>query len=306
LSLSNFGAIFIQPASEGVAEMLRCVRPGGVVGLTAWGGSHETEAFQLIPTLARRLFGDAPPAVGPAGDSPTPAPVPAPVPMPVPPTNTPADTSAVTSTVMPTATPADAPADAHTHASPVTSADTPADIPADTPAGVPAATPAVTASSGPCIPHFRIQNSVSSLRDLLSSAGLESIRVIGPLTHHLRCPTAEAFWTRFALAAPGTRHLLSSLSPAQQAVLRSAVIESLRARFGQGEVEVPASAYVAVGVARQPLPVRVGTAGFAGVVGHWAGKGVFPPGARTAKGDAALDFYQVGLSKGKKKRERRD
>jgi len=51
---------------------------------------------------------------------------------------------------------------------------------------------------------------------------------------------------------------------------------------------------VAVGVAKRPPPVRIGTAGFAGVAGHWAGKGVFPPGVRTARGDAALDFYQVG------------
>jgi hypothetical protein len=37
--------------------------------------------------------------------------------------------------------------------------------------------------------------------------------------------------------------------------------------------------------------LRIGTAGFSGVSGHWAGAGVFPPGAK-GKSDAQLDFFQ--------------
>jgi hypothetical protein len=268
-AVSNFGVIFVQPASEGVQEMLRCVRPGGVVALTAWGEHHETEAFQLIPTLARRLFGDSAaagaPSVAKSEAPPLFPPLPSSRPPSLPPSLPPASTPAMTPTVTPTATPS-----------------------------APPPVPAPPQLSAPPPPDSRLQGSPSSLRDLLSSAGLESVRIIGPITRHLRCPTAAAFWDRFALAAPGARRLLHSLSASQQEELKQAVLEALHARFGAGPVEIPASAYVAVGVGRQPPPVRVGTAGFAGVTGHWAGKGVFPPGARTAKGDAALDFYQVG------------
>jgi len=76
------------------------------------------------------------------------------------------------------------------------------------------------------------------------------------------------------------------------ALLRAAVLSALDQRFGGGEVRLEASAYLAVGVAPRALPpLFVGPAGFAAVSGHWAGP-FFAPGARRAKGDAALDFLQ--------------
>ena len=48
------------------------------------------------------------------------------------------------------------------------------------------------------------------LSALLRAAGLEP-HVRGPVTRTLTCGSAEAFWERFALGAPGTRALLARL-----------------------------------------------------------------------------------------------
>lgn len=207
LALSNFGAIFFRPPHAGIDEMLRCLRPGGIIGLTAWGGPKETEAFQIIPCVARSLFGDD--FIG-------------------------------------------------------------ADVPE----------------------KGRMSGSPEALSAMLSSVGLEP-HITGPVTRHLRCGNAIAFWHRFALASPGTRRMLARLSANQREALQAAVVSILEQRFGGGEIMLPASAYLAIGRARPILgPVHVGTAGFAGISGHWAGKGVFMPGTKNARGDAALDFYQ--------------
>jgi len=208
LAVSNFGVVFFQPMEAGLEEMLRCLRPGGAVGFTAWGSPEETEAFQLIPRLARELFG---------------------------------------------------------------------------------ASDGILAEAAP--ESRRISGSIGSLTDLLVSFGLEP-RVSGPVTRELRCADALAFWDRFALASPGTRSLLAKLTQPQQDLLRDAVLSELSVRFGGGEVVLPASAYVAIGLVPSRIgAAHIGTAGFSGVCGHWAGP-VFPPGANKAKGDAALDFYQ--------------
>ena len=49
---SSFGVIFCGDVAAGLREMARCLRPGGVLVMSAWGNAAETEGFQLIPTAA--------------------------------------------------------------------------------------------------------------------------------------------------------------------------------------------------------------------------------------------------------------
>lgn len=39
-----------------VRELLRCLQPGGLLLLSAWGGHEETAAFQVIPTAAEAVL----------------------------------------------------------------------------------------------------------------------------------------------------------------------------------------------------------------------------------------------------------
>jgi len=108
-----------------IAELSRCVRPGGAIAFSAWGSAEETAAFQLIPTVARETLGEQ-------------------------------------------------------------------------------------ATAPPAGAARRIDGSPAVLSALLRAAGLEP-HVRGPVTRTLTCGSAEAFWERFALGAPGTRALLARL-----------------------------------------------------------------------------------------------
>ena len=205
-AVSSFGAIFFESPERGIAEMVRCLKPGGRVAITAWGASDETEAFQQIPAAARECLDEA--------------------------------------------------------------------------------------EARKWRPEARrIHGSAERLTALLESAGLEQVRIVGPVTRTCVVADARAYWLRFAEGSPGTREKLAALSADRAAALQAAVEARMRARFGDGEIALPASAYIAVGVASRLGPLRVGTAGFANVSGSWAGP-FFAPGAKRARGDAALDFLQ--------------
>jgi len=51
---SNFGVIFVPQLSKGLAEMVKCTRPGGKVCLSGWGSSEETRAFSIFPSAIKR------------------------------------------------------------------------------------------------------------------------------------------------------------------------------------------------------------------------------------------------------------
>lgn len=95
-----------------------------------------------------------------------------------------------------------------------------------------------------------------SLREVeaaLRSLGLAAVRVHGPIRRTLRTPSAQAYWERFALGAPGTRALLASLPANEAGALRAGTLEALCGRFGgeQSEVSLEAAAYVVT--AARPL-----------------------------------------------------
>lgn len=52
VAVSSFGVIFCGDLVVGLREMTRCLKPGGVVLFTAWGGPDETPGFQIIPKAA--------------------------------------------------------------------------------------------------------------------------------------------------------------------------------------------------------------------------------------------------------------
>lgn len=52
LAVSSFGVIFCGDLTAGLREMVRCLRPGGVLVFSAWGSADETAGFQIIPQAA--------------------------------------------------------------------------------------------------------------------------------------------------------------------------------------------------------------------------------------------------------------
>ena len=52
VAVSSFGVIFFADPEAGVREMLRCLKPGAPLLISAWGSREETAAFQVIPTAA--------------------------------------------------------------------------------------------------------------------------------------------------------------------------------------------------------------------------------------------------------------
>ena len=52
LAVSSFGVIFCGDLVAGLREMARCLKPGGVLVVSAWGNADETAGFQLIPQAA--------------------------------------------------------------------------------------------------------------------------------------------------------------------------------------------------------------------------------------------------------------
>ena len=165
---SGFGVIFFPDADAGVAAMLRCVRPGGRVAISAWGSADVTPAFQVIPAAVSSVLADRldarPRRLGARLGG--------------------------------------------------------ADVP-------------------------------SRLRALFMDAGATAVRVDGPITRTLVVASAREYWLRFALGSPGTREMLAEAERigGAQAVLaiEQAALADLRARFGDGEVRLDASAYVASG-----------------------------------------------------------
>ena len=104
----------------------------------------------------------------------------------------------------------------------------------------------------------RADGSPDGLRALLAEAGAGDVMVHGPVTRTLRVADAEAYWERFARAAPGTRGLLAQLAPETAAALRAQVVSTLEARFGAGmPVELQASAYFATGRKLTPFQAAV-------------------------------------------------
>ena len=58
-ALANFSVIFFPEPTGGVREVLRCLQPGGVIALSAWGDHSETAAFQVFPDAAADVIPDA-------------------------------------------------------------------------------------------------------------------------------------------------------------------------------------------------------------------------------------------------------
>ena len=52
VAVSSFGVIFFADPAAGVREMLRCLKPGAPLLISAWGSREETAAFQVIPAAA--------------------------------------------------------------------------------------------------------------------------------------------------------------------------------------------------------------------------------------------------------------
>jgi len=51
---SNFGVIYFTSVAGGIAEMVRCARPGGRVCASGWGSKEETPAFGVFPKAIKR------------------------------------------------------------------------------------------------------------------------------------------------------------------------------------------------------------------------------------------------------------
>jgi len=50
---SNFGVIYFSKVKEGLAEMVRCTKPGGRVCVSGWGSKEETQAFSVFPSAMK-------------------------------------------------------------------------------------------------------------------------------------------------------------------------------------------------------------------------------------------------------------
>ena len=55
VAVANFSVIFFPDPVGGLKEMLRCLIPGGVASITAWGNAQQTPAFRVFPDAAAEL-----------------------------------------------------------------------------------------------------------------------------------------------------------------------------------------------------------------------------------------------------------
>eukprot|EP00536_Pseudo-nitzschia_multiseries_P008031 jgi/Psemu1/19381/gm1.19381_g len=56
LAVANFSVVFFPDPGEGLREMHRCLRPGGVAAISAWGAPSETPAFGVFRDVASELL----------------------------------------------------------------------------------------------------------------------------------------------------------------------------------------------------------------------------------------------------------
>ena len=98
----------------------------------------------------------------------------------------------------------------------------------------------------------RVRAGVDLCAESRRGGARRAVRVDGPITRTLVVASAREYWLRFSLGSPGTREMLAEAERigGAQAVLaiEQAALADLRARFGDGEVRLDASAYVASGV----------------------------------------------------------
>jgi hypothetical protein len=92
--------------------------------------------------------------------------------------------------------------------------------------------------------HKRIQGSEPVLRALLEEAGACDIRISLPTQRMLTVANAQAFYDRFAQGTPTYQHMLARLDAATLQRLHAKIVDPLRARFGDGAVSLPASAFL--------------------------------------------------------------
>jgi len=176
VATSLFGLIFFENPRKGLLEMIRVLKPGGCIGIGAWGGAGETPAFAVIPAVMAELSQQRP----------------------------------------------------------------------------------SVATALEKLPKAAARISVQDVEALARDVGLEDVRVHGPLSHALEVPSAEAYWERFSLGAPGTRAVLAALEPNDAEDLRVAVLAKALALGGStsdsGELSIRLEAAAYFVTATLPSP----------------------------------------------------
>lgn len=188
---SNFGVIFLPNVSQGLSEMVKCAKPGtGKVCISGWGSSEETQAFSIFPVAMKRCGFDS----------------------------------------------------KWFKAQSMARKDM-LDL-----SGIPMGSELETLHSSDrrerrrhkrnqrgvsltpnyLCPTKRIASGHSLLHSLMTDAGLEDVKVIGPVTHDLRINNAEDYWRRFVLASPNLKRVVDQcLNKEEVMQLKKAVFQLL-------------------------------------------------------------------------------
>ena len=95
----------------------------------------------------------------------------------------------------------------------------------------------------------RIAGSPEALQNLLGGANFRNVDIVGPISHSIHVPSAEAYYDRFALTSPNTRRVLEKLDESKRAEVKAKVMELAKERGGQqdGSISIPSMAYFAYG-----------------------------------------------------------